>query len=156
MKDSLFYTAIEMTSDFHLSEDVVQDVYLKAVRTSGTFDEKKSSIKTWLHWMLKTRIYDLAKHREVVGEVESIDGYDKPVDPPEPSSDAKYLQQKLQEVVDSFADRYKLLYAMLLDEVPPKEMAERLGISEGNLRQHLHTLRNMLRPVAEGITGREL
>lgn len=160
MMDSLFYTAIDMTADFHLSEDVVQDVYLKAIQKQDDFNADKASLKTWLHWMLKTRIYDLTKHRTDGGlenvKPESIDGFDKAVEPPEPASDTNHLGEKLQTLVDGFAERYKLMYAMLLDGVPPAEMAIRLGISDGALRHSLHTLRQMLRPTAEAITGREL
>jgi len=46
-KDSLFNFVYRMTGDYHLTEDILQDVFFKVYKGLGQF-EGRSSIKTWL------------------------------------------------------------------------------------------------------------
>jgi RNA polymerase sigma-70 factor (ECF subfamily) len=154
--------------DPHLSEDLVQETFLAALKARDTF-KGASSERTWLVGILKHKIFDYyrQKGREIpVGEGESLqpggeatffnqDGMwkDGPEewggDPADLFGKKEFLAQ-VTKCVSGLTPR--LAHAFTLREIDgqeSKEICKVLGVSETNLWVILHRARMLMRRCLE-------
>lgn len=151
-----------------LAADVVQETWLAVVRGLDRFEER-SSLKTWLFRILVNRAQTRAVREARQIPFSSLDAGDDAggpsVDPscfgadgtwaqpprrleaePEARLLSRELRGRLGEIVDTLPDQQRTV--ILLRDVAGldgPEVAEALGISEGNQRVILHRARTRVR-----------
>ena len=140
-----------------VAQEVTQDTWLAVMRGVDRF-EGRSSLKTWLFRILLNRARSAVGKEERAGRPELIDDerFDATgawADPPEPWADR--ADDRL--VAARLADRVHVLLAELpesqrqvvvlrdVEGLPSAEVADLLGVSEGNQRVLLHRGRARLR-----------
>ena len=72
-KDKIFNFIFRMTGDYHLTEDIFQDVFLKAYSGISKF-KGKSNISTWLYSIAINSIRDELRKKKVWHSQEDDDG----------------------------------------------------------------------------------
>lgn len=55
--------------DRFLAEDLTADVFLKVYERLGSFDERKSSLSTWIYTIARNTLTDYYRTRRVIGEI---------------------------------------------------------------------------------------
>ncbi len=83
--DYLYSIALLKTNNKEVAEDLVQDTFLSAIKASQNF-RGDSSEKTWLTSILKNKIIDFYRKKDV------LKNYDSYVDETESSFDAAFFQ----------------------------------------------------------------
>jgi RNA polymerase sigma-70 factor (ECF subfamily) len=153
----LYSTAIRLTTDPTEAEDLVQETYLRAYRSYGTF-EPGSNVRAWLFRILTNahiNRYRAKKRRPE--ETPLLDDFDELIRHPIDSgsrtgrSAEDELFDRLSEadavaLVGSLASPYR--QTVLLADVGGlsyKEIAESLDIPIGTVMSRLHRGRRMLR-----------
>jgi len=141
-----------------LSEDVVQDALINALKGFETF-ANRSSIKTWLRRITINQAISKLRQLNRLSEV-SIDGLLKTVDTSdyraaeihrESKSPDMFLEQTdtLQLINDSFVKLSKSYSKMIMlrdiQGYTTTEVADLLGISETNVKVRLHRARAALK-----------
>jgi RNA polymerase sigma-70 factor, ECF subfamily len=149
-----------------LADDVVQETWLAVLRGIDRFEER-SSLKTWIFRILvnRARTRAVREARQVPfsslpGDEEgpavdpdafNADGtWSQPPRAPDAELLAKELRGRLAEVVDTLPEQQRTV--ILLRDVAGlegPEVAEALGISEGNQRVILHRARSRVRAELE-------
>ncbi len=128
--EKLFRIAYRMLGDTEQAGDAVQDVFLQAVFHRSKLAEHPNP-EGWLVTTLKNNIYN-ERRRSMAHQIVPLDDA-APVAEAEPETPlAMILPQKLPQ-----ADRDILIWRFEQD-LDYREIADRLGISEGNSRIRVH------------------
>jgi RNA polymerase sigma-70 factor (ECF subfamily) len=140
-----------------VAQEVAQDTWLAVMRGVDRF-EGRSSLKTWLFRVLLNRARSAASREQRAGRPEDID--DERFDangawaaPPEPWADrvddrliATQLAERVQSLLHELPDVQRQVVVLRdVEGLPPIEVSELLGISDGNQRVLLHRGRARLR-----------
>ncbi len=148
--DVMFGTAILMTRDRALAEDLVQDSLLLAWKGIPRFTAG-SNLKAWLMRILVNRVIS-DRRRKRVDEVEMDASYDIPVEPDSAAQtvisaqEAERIRAALLEL--PFEPRQAVVLRFYAGMTIP-EIAETLGWREGTVKSRLHRALRQLRDVLE-------
>ena len=123
-----------LSRDASLSEDLTSEVFLKVVKSIGTF-RGEADIKTWLFSIARHEWYDYLrkKNKEIRGEVltefcESM----------ELGPEAKYHIQeiidRIYQLLEQEPERARHIVLMRLDGYSFYEIGNKIGISESSAR----------------------
>lgn len=140
-----------------VAQEVTQDTWLAVLRGVDRF-EGRSSLKTWLFRILLNRARSAAGREQRAGRPEVVDDerFDRSgawVDPPEPWADrvedrlvAAELAQRACALLAELPDTQRQVLVLRdVEGMPAEEVAELLGITDGNQRVLLHRARARLR-----------
>ena len=147
--------------------DVVQDTFLAAARSAGSFDPHRGSLWMWLAGITRNRVGDYFRKRYRDGRALAKQGcdprdesaghaavsaasLDELADPDSPDPQAPVLSAEQAELVRltliGLADEDQaVLAARYLDDVPVDEIARRTGATEVAVRSRLARARAAFR-----------
>jgi RNA polymerase sigma-70 factor, ECF subfamily len=136
---------LRLCSDRTLSDDLAQEVFLRAYRGLVGF-EGRSSFGTWLY-RIAYNIY--LNHRTRSKQWGALpEDYEVAAAAPDdalspPRSD---LRRDLRSAIDTLPERYRAVVVLYyLQDVPYPEIAEILEIPLGTVKTHLHRAKKVLR-----------
>lgn len=135
----IFRLCKSYTNDDEWAKDLMQDTFVQVYLNIRKF-RNESSVGTWVYRIASNLCM---RQLERASKVKNI---------------APYLPEPKVEAHDNEADRHEQLYAciaqlekadrliitMVLDGLPYKDIADVLGISEGNLRVKIHRIKRSL------------
>jgi len=140
-----------------VAQEVTQDTWLAVMRGVDRF-EGRSSLKTWLFRILLNRARSAIGREQRAGRPEDID--DEHFDasgawatPPEPWADrvddriiATQLAERVRSLLQHLPDAQRQVIVLRdVEGLPPAEVSELLGVTDGNQRVLLHRARARLR-----------
>jgi RNA polymerase sigma-70 factor (ECF subfamily) len=140
-----------------VAQEVTQDTWLAVMRGVDRF-EGRSSLKTWLFRILLNRARSALDREQRAGRPDDID--DERFDangawatPPEPWADrvddqliATQLAERVHSFLRELPDAQRQVVVLRdVEGLPPAEVAELLGVTDGNQRVLLHRGRARLR-----------
>ena len=171
--DYLYNYALFRTNDKSVSEDLVQDTFLSALKNLDSFN-KKSSLKTWLTSILKNKIIDYyrkflkketsAKDVELYNETEEIfyvtghwkDYWDIDKDPliwdstPEKIVENKQFWEIFQSCLNDLPDQFRAVFVLReMEDENTSVICKELSLSSSNIWVILHRSRKQLRRCLE-------
>jgi len=165
--DYLFRYALPRLRDRDVTEEVIQETFLAALKSAGKF-RGDSSPRTWLVGLLRRKIADHFRKRYREGEGESIDTTDPTIDAwfdekgswiakPKPCDlDAAQLHERgdfwavLQRCLQALPDRLATAFTLrVVDSRKPEDVCKVLSITPTNLWVALHRARARLRACLE-------
>lgn len=130
------------------ARDAMQDGFVKIFRIIGTFNGK-SKLETWMtRVMMNTAIDHFKKESRFVlfdttEKIISDDTPDEALFADEESQDL--TEEQILEIMNELPDGYRVVFNMyVVDNLSHKEIAERLGISEGTSKSQLARARKHL------------
>ncbi|MFN7976253.1 MAG: sigma-70 family RNA polymerase sigma factor [Acidobacteriota bacterium] len=152
---SLYATALRLTRNPSDAEDLVQETYLKAVRSQGSFDTG-SDCKGWLFKIMTNTFIDQyrksAKAPPLV-ELEEGDerafaeeGHRDAGENPEESLFTNLLDEDINEALGALPERYRMPILLCdLEGFSYAEIADMLGIPVGTVMSRLYRGRRLLK-----------
>jgi len=166
--DYLFNFAIGQVRDPHVAEDLVQETFLAAIKSQGTFSGR-SSERTWLVSILRHKLYDYLRRtcRERATRVEpsassaagsALDEtllwvHQVAAESTSPSRriELAEFREHLEKALGKLPPRVAQVFQLYtIEERPNQEVCERLKISESNLWVMLYRARKQLRVELDG------
>ncbi|MEZ5182413.1 MAG: sigma-70 family RNA polymerase sigma factor [Acidimicrobiales bacterium] len=152
-----FTLARRLVSDEDDARDVVQEAYLRAFRSIGSF-RGEAQFTTWLYRITancaSTHLGRRRRHRH-----DELDEEAELVDPalehdPEAATDAALLRQRLELAVAELPPRLRAVVVLRdIYDLSHAEVAEQLGISESAAKVRLHRARRRLRAQVFPLAG---
>lgn len=135
----LYRFAYRATGDEGASQDIVQEVFLRAWRSADRFDPALASLRVWLFAITRNVIVD---HHRAVGARPWLRGLtDEPDDAGSPvadHSDALVHEWVVGEALERIGEDHRVaLRETYLRDRPYAEVAEELGIPVGTLRSRV-------------------
>ena len=147
-KKRLFGFFYQMNKDANLSEDLVQNVFIRVLKYKHTFSEESKFI-TWIFQIARNEMYDEFKkqkkhqHKDIE-EVYSLNGNETIDDEIEVLENSSTLKRALNLLP---ADKKELLVLSKFKELKYKEVGEIVGCTEGNARIKVHRAVNELKSI---------
>ncbi len=144
-----YQLAYRLVGNEHDARDVVQETYLRAYRGLKRF-RGDSAVTTWLHRITVNCAARLIERRSraATSELdESVDLADhRPERDPESVASASDERGRLVEALGDLPDTLRMVVVLRdVYDLPHKDIAKELGISQGAAKVRLHRARSLLR-----------
>lgn len=143
------------------TEDILQDVFIKIWKYSDSFDEKKSSYKTWIFTITKNSIYDALRKKRNKSNSLSLDEEDNNgvlYEIEDVTQDIfKILEQSkthkiLLEAIDSLNENEKIIFFLHFEEnLTFEEISLILNISSNTVKSKYRRLLFKLKNILEDL-----
>ena len=149
--DMLYRVARRLTRDDATAEDLVQETFVRALRSSASFDLKEFGIRPWLLRILRNlhnTHYKQNKHEPVadgqlLASVEAPEPL--PVAGPSDGNIWENVDQQLMHAVESLPTEYQeVLMLWAIDELSYQEIADALDVPIGTVMSRLFRARQKL------------
>jgi RNA polymerase sigma-70 factor (ECF subfamily) len=157
--DSLYGTALRLTRRPADAEDLVQDTYLKAFRSSGQF-KRGTNLKAWLFTILHNTFKNVLRHDgrnpvDVDSEVVEQAAGDAAQEPtPEQILTRATLDADLQAALDDLPEAFRqAVWLRDVEELTYAEIAEVLDVPVGTVMSRISRGR---RALYERLAGRRV
>jgi RNA polymerase sigma-70 factor (ECF subfamily) len=153
-----------MTSNHEETNDLLQDVFLKAFRSIKGF-RQESSFYTWIHTIAMNMTINFLKKRnrrralsldDVDAHIENDPDYIEATATSDPRREANLgeLQKRLNEAMQKLSHDHRAVVTMFdIQGMPHAEIAKILGISEGTVRSRLFYAHRQLQNYLEEFRG---
>jgi RNA polymerase sigma-70 factor (ECF subfamily) len=141
----LYGFALRSLGDAGLSEEAVQETFLRAWRAGERFDPEIGSLRTWLFAILRNVVIDLGRARAVRPRV-AEQGVEPSVEPLDDALLAWQVEEAMRRIGDDH--RHVLMETHFRDR-PYSEVAEELGVPEGTVKSRVYYGLRALRVVLE-------
>jgi RNA polymerase sigma-70 factor (ECF subfamily) len=147
--DSLYGTALRLTRRRADAEDLVQDTYLKAFRSSAQF-QPGTNLKAWLFTILHNTFRNMRRHdgrNPVDVDSEKVDAASNPADEhtPEQLLTRAALDADLQAALDGLPDAFRqAVWLRDVEELSYAEIAGVLGVPAGTVMSRISRGRRAL------------
>jgi RNA polymerase sigma-70 factor (ECF subfamily) len=144
-----YQLAYRLVGNEHDARDVVQDTYLRAYRGLKRF-RGEASVTTWLHRITVNSAARLVERRSRSETAELDDSLDladlRPERDPERAASAADDRGRLVEALGELPDALRLVVVLRdVYDLPHREIARELGISQAAAKVRLHRARRLLR-----------
>lgn len=164
--DMLYRIARRLTRDPSAAEDLVQETYLRALRSYETFDLQEFGIRPWLlrimHNLQASR-FQREKRQPTAVEDEQLQAVARA---PESTIDQdsaaggrgiwETMDQNLVKAVESLPEEYRsVLTLWAIEDLSYKEIAEALGVPIGTVMSRLYRARQKLSDQLEEYATKE-
>ena len=147
----LFKYAYSLLNDYHKSEDVLQDIFLKVARNiKALHGKKEKEIRNYLYIAVRRRVIDIIKKEQKL-QVATVDFLTNMKDE-RTSKEIDNLATKdiVFKVLNQIPYKYKeVLYLYLVVGFKEKEIADSLDIKINTLRQQIRRGRKMFAEIYE-------
>lgn len=143
-----YYVALKYLKNETIAQDVLQEAYVAAFKSLQQLDDPEK-FPAWLSRIVATRSLNELKKKNpmLFSETENEEGQDisetfedDRVDTqPELSIDQKETQRLIREIIEALSEEQRVCITMFyLDEMPVKEIAEILQVSENTVKSRLN------------------
>jgi RNA polymerase sigma-70 factor (ECF subfamily) len=152
----LFSFLVRLTNDRELSEDTVQDTFLRMLKYRHTFRPDKA-FRSWMFQIARNVIHGRAQARR--NEHSGIDpDLMETLECPQPTPDSQLnLSVETRLLEDALArlspEKREVLLLSRIRELRGREVAEILGCNEATVRVRLHRALTELKEVFHRLTG---
>ena len=159
---TVFGVGLKILSDRSMAEELVQEVFLKVWRSSGTFDSARGSFSTWLYKVTRSVALDLYRKRaRRVRPLSDGDPHlDSARDPsagPQEVVDESWLSWRVSRALERLdAPHREVIELAYFSGLTQREISERTGVPLGTVKTRTASAYKSLRKdlVAQG-TSRE-
>jgi RNA polymerase sigma-70 factor (ECF subfamily) len=153
LMDAVYTFAYRLTSDATQAEDLVQEVYLKAWRFMGRYEEGTNA-KAWLFKICRNAFineYRSKKSRPYKVDYEDVVVYHNEDDPVAPryfglheEMGSKLIGDEVTLAINALTPTFRTVVLLDLEDFTYEEIAAILEIPIGTVRSRLHRARNVL------------
>ncbi len=152
--DAVYRVAMSLTKHPDEASDLVQETYLRAIRSSAKFEEKGKGMRAWLFTIAHNTFYSRAK-REKRGPTavpELFDAESREIAPDEPppawdlaSLDWEQVDGRLKTLIDDLKPEHReVLLLWGVEGMKYRQIAEIMGVPIGTVMSRLHRARKIL------------
>src|SRR5690606_32656847 len=146
-RTAMYLSAYHLLRDDEDARDAVQELIVSVWQHADRIDSK-SNIKGYLYTVLRNRILTaMSRSKYLDGYINSLLAFEQQsVSTTEETVLARELAQLLEKKVSQLPPKMREVYELSWnDNLSNREIAERLSISEGTVKQHKHQAMRMLR-----------
>lgn len=132
------------------AEDATAQVFLKVQEKWHTYDAARGAVSTWIYAITQNEVRDALRRRaREPGAVEDFDALPARSPTPEEALSAKTRLKELEAALERLPERERdIVILRFYSGLPSREVAARMGLSDGNVRylqmRALRKLRAML------------
>ena len=146
-----YWVAFNMLRNREEAIDISQEAFLRVYRSLDRFDIKRK-FYTWLYQIVANLSIDRLRRKSVSKSVslESVGDMDGGHDRPGAGAERQELREKVREVIDKLAPKYKAVVTLRdIEGLSCKEIAQIVGTTHATVRWRLHRARMIFRKLWE-------
>jgi RNA polymerase sigma-70 factor (ECF subfamily) len=161
--DAVYRMAFQLTRHPDEASDLVQETYLKALRSSAGFEERGKGMRAWLFTILHNTFYSRFKREkrgpQAVPELFDAESRERGPDEPPPawdlaSLDWEQVDGRLRSAIDALKPEHRQVLLMWgVQGMKYREIGEVLGVPIGTVMSRLHRARKVLADELEEFAG---
>ena len=130
----IFCYLYSLSHDASLSEDLTSEVFLKVVKSIGTF-RGEADIKTWLFSIARHEWYDYLRKKNKEIRVEVLTEFCESMElGPEAKCHIQEIIDRIYQLLEQEPERARHIVLMRLDGYSFYEIGNKIGISESSAR----------------------
>ncbi len=156
---AVYRTALAITRDPHVAEDILQDVFLRLYTYAASVKPHRP-LAPWLYRTTINLSYTwFSKHRWLAPLDDVIERLIEPLrHHPEPAAEHRAGREQVQQAIDSLPFNQRVVVILhYLNDLSLQEIAEVLDCPLGTVKSRLHYARESLRQTLEATaSSREL
>lgn len=152
--DAVYRMAMHLAKHPDDASDLVQETYLKALRSSAGFQEKGKGIRAWLFTILHNTFYTKVKREkrgpQAVPDLFDAESRERLPDEPPPTWDLATLDwdqvdDRLKAAINELKPEHReVLLLWGVEGMKYREIAEIMGVPIGTIMSRLHRARKIL------------
>jgi RNA polymerase sigma-70 factor (ECF subfamily) len=148
--------AFRLTRDAALSEDVVQETFIKLWRHAGRWDAEKASVPVWLSRIAANAAIDAMRRRKRLAFTDEPPDAPDPADGPDDQHHENEMQRAVQSAMAALPERQRVALTLsVYSGLTAAQVGEAVGLGERGAESLLGRARaNLKKLLAE--RGREL
>ena len=140
--------ASRYTVDLGLAEDILQESFIKVFQTINKY-ESKGSFEGWLRRIVVNTALNHYTKKKTRGSEYSTDELEV-VEDVSMNIDAQMNGKELLEIIQQLPDGYRMVFNLnVIEGYTHKEIADKLGITEGTSKSQLAKAKRVLRKILE-------
>jgi RNA polymerase sigma-70 factor, ECF subfamily len=150
----LFRYLLQLTPDYGLAEEMLQDTFVAVWKSARTF-EGRSSVQTWLISIARRQAHNTLRRRKLltVDEAELEEMASKEPEP-EDFALASVARDELVAAFKQLASLHReIIVLIFIEELSYPEVANVLGIPVGTVKSRLSNAKRMLRRLLDSKEG---
>lgn len=161
--DAVYRMALQLAKNPDEAQDLVQETYLKAIRSSEGFVERGGGIRSWLFTILHNTFYSRIKRAArgpaAVEEFFEADEREPLPDEPPPAWDLKsldweHVDERLKRAIEELSPEHReTLLLWGVEGLKYREIADITGVPIGTVMSRLHRARKQLSDSLEELTA---
>lgn len=150
-QEAIFNFLVYKTGDADLSEDILQDTFLKLWRNREELDEGLS-IKSYLFTMANNAALNHFRHQKVVYAHQANYKFDGQSDSPERIAESNEFYDQLLGTIENLPEKTRIAFMMSrFENLTYQEIADRTGVSiktiETQIGKALRVIRDKLKEI---------
>ena len=152
--DAVYRMAIQLTRHPDEASDLVQETYLRALRSAERFEERGKGMRAWLFTILHntfyTRVQRQKRRPQAVPELFDAESREHAPDEAPPawdlaSLDWDHVDSRLRDAVDNLKPEHReVLLLWGVEGLKYRQIAEIIGVPIGTVMSRLHRARKIL------------
>ncbi|MBV6646703.1 MAG: RNA polymerase sigma factor [Cyclobacteriaceae bacterium] len=139
--------AMKLTKDYDDANDLLQETLIKAYRNQGKF-QMGTNLSAWLHTIMKnsfiTQYQRMVRQKTFIDTTEDLHHLNIGTRRSPDDAIAKMSLEDLQNAVESIGERYSVPFMMYFRGFKYLEIADRLQLPLGTVKNRIHLARKML------------
>ncbi|MEI2666660.1 RNA polymerase sigma factor [Rossellomorea sp. LJF3] len=149
----IYHIAYNITKDVHLSQDVIQETFLKAYLKMDTLKDP-AKIKSWLTAIAKCTAIDIVRQRSKRNEI-CIEEHEEfhPIEDHrslEDEIDARFLKSSIQDhITDLPLTQQEVMALKVTEDMSDREIATKLNLSPSTVKTRFHRARKQLYSIVQ-------
>lgn len=156
---TVYGVGIRVLGDRSSAEELVQEVFLKVWRSSGTFDPSRSSFFTWLYRVTRNCALDIYRKKRA-RRVRSAPNdphvtiLRDPADDPQKTAEESWLSWRVSRALEGLdAPRREVIELAYFRGLSQREISERTGVPIGTVKSRTAQAFRSLRRELAGTDG---
>lgn len=142
----LYHQAYSLVRDKDASNDLIQDTVLKALRKQHTF-QQGTNLKAWL-FRIMYHLFVNDYHKQKRGEIRTAhDWMDDKIHSNESNNPDGYRIFEIHAALQKLPENLSTVLLLYADGYKYVEIAEKLAIPEGTVKNRIHVARRRLRSI---------
>lgn len=129
-------------------KDLFQEIVLQLWRSYGSF-KGNSKITTWMYRIALNTAITLFRKKSRTIKTDELQDFHYKKETEEDDSEQAQQISTLYSIIKMLPDTERAIVMMYLDDLPYKEIAANLGITEGNARVKMNRLKKTLKELME-------
>lgn len=150
----LFRYLLQLTPDYGLAEEILQDTFVAVWKSARTF-EGRSSVQTWLISIARRQAHNTLRRRKLL-TVDEAELEELAATEPEPEDFAlaSVVRDELAAAFQQLAPLHReMIVLIFIEELSYPEVANVLGIPVGTVKSRLSNAKRMLRRLLDSKEG---
>jgi RNA polymerase sigma-70 factor, ECF subfamily len=155
---TVYGVGIKILGDRSLAEEMVQEVFLKVWRSSGTFDPSRASFSTWLYRVTRSVALDL--YRKRTSRIRPVPNADSQIAAardssagPEEIVDDSWLSWRMSNALEELgATQREVVELAYFQGLSQREISQRTGMPLGTVKSRTASAMKRLR---QGLAGED-